>query len=75
MREVLARLPHDPAVERGHQVEALRRRDELRRLHELPVLVAHAQQQFELAEGLGAGPDRHDRLAVAAPGGPPRTRD
>ena len=64
MRKVLARLPHDPAVEGGHEVEAFCRRDEFRRLHELAVLVAHAQQQFELAEGFGAGPDRHDRLAI-----------
>ena len=64
MRKVLARLSHDPSVEGGHEVESFCRRDEFRRLHELAVLVAHAQQQFELAEGLGPGPDRHDRLAI-----------
>ena len=32
-------------------------------LHELPVLVVHAQQQLEVPQLLDAGADRHDRLA------------
>ena len=58
-----ARLAHDPAIERGHQIEAFRGGDEFRGLHQLPVLVLHAQQQLEVSQLLDAGADRHDRLA------------
>ncbi len=44
-----AGLTHDPAIERRHQVEALRCRDELRRLDHQAVLVFHAQQQLQVA--------------------------
>ena len=69
-----AGLAHDPAVDGRHQVEALGRRDELGRLHQLALLVAHAQQQLEVADRVDAGADRHDRLAHAARGGPRRRR-
>ena len=63
VRKPAAGLSHDPAVDGRHQVEALGCRYELGGLHQRAVLVAHAQQQLELALRVDAASDRHDRLA------------
>src|SRR2546423_1106412 len=65
LREAAQRLGDHPAVDRSHQVIALRRRDESHRRHHAALLVAHAQQQLEIFAAVRRGGiERHHALAM-----------
>ena len=57
------RVFHHPAVDGRHQVVAFGGGDEMVRRHQLALLVAHADEQFEVAAAFFAL-QRHDGLAV-----------
>ena len=48
MHDAVERLAHDPAVDRGHDVVALGRRNEFRRRDQRARLVAQPQHQLEV---------------------------
>ena len=47
LAEQLAGAVHDPSIDRGHELVALRRREELARRYDLAAVPQHADQQFE----------------------------